>query len=139
MTGEEKTAQPGAWRDRAGFLWLESSPGRVFCYDDPARRRMGERWPSQPQAEAEREFGPLTALEQSGAPQEDRVVFLYGGGHSAEVPPAHLAVAGRGPDEDSFAEVVPGYAIALLSYGWYVVEGGEALEGVFVVVRRTGR
>jgi len=56
---------PGAWRDRAGFLWLEAGePGsrHVFCYDAPVRRRMSDKWPVMALEDAEREFGPLDRM-----------------------------------------------------------------------------
>jgi hypothetical protein len=56
---------PGAWRDRAGFLWLEAGePGsrQVFCYDAPVRRRMGDKWPAMPLEDAEAEFGPFDRM-----------------------------------------------------------------------------
>lgn len=61
---DPQEATPGAWVDRAGFLWLETEPGsgRVFCYDAPVRRRMGDKWPTQPLGEAEREFGPMDRM-----------------------------------------------------------------------------
>lgn len=65
---------PGAWRDRAGFLWLEAAePGsrQVFCYDAPVRRRMGDKWPVQPLEEAEAEFGPMERMvPEPQGPQE---------------------------------------------------------------------
>jgi hypothetical protein len=61
---DPQEATPGVWTDRAGFVWLETEPGsgRVFCYDAPVRRRMGDKWPTQPLGEAEREFGPMDRM-----------------------------------------------------------------------------
>lgn len=56
---------PGAWVDRAGYLWLEAAEpgsGQVFCYDAPVRRRMGDKWPTMTLEDAEREFGPLDKM-----------------------------------------------------------------------------
>lgn len=70
---------PKAWADREGFLWLAASePGeepQVFCYDDGARRRMGEKWPVQPLAEAEESCGPLTPLEPRPARRRARCLY----------------------------------------------------------------
>lgn len=138
---------PGAWTDRAGFLWLEAGgPGsrRVFCYDAPARRRMGDKWPAMPLEDAEAEFGPMDPMvpvpQGPQGPQDDRVVFLYGGGRSVEVPapeaPASFSSARVQGDGAQFAEVVPGWLMAMLAQGRFWVSEDECADGVFVVVRR---
>jgi hypothetical protein len=130
---------PGAWVDRAGFLWLEAAePGsrRVFCYDAPARRRMGDKWPVQPLEEAEREFGPMERMVPvPQGPQEDEVVFLHGGG-STKVPASYADAQGWGGPPGEWAEVSPGCSVALLSTGSFWVSEDECAEGAFVVIRR---
>lgn len=136
MDTEESAPQPGVWRDRAGYLWVESSPGRVFCYDDSARRRMGDRWPSQPLSEAASEFGPLEPLLPVAGGEDDRIVFLYGGGCSVEVPLSYGAARGWQRESAAFAEMVPGWSMAMVAQGHFWVNEHECVEGVFVVIRR---
>lgn len=134
---------PGAWRDRAGFLWLEArEPGsrQVFCYDAPARRRMGDKWPSRPLEEVEAEFGPLDLMvPASHGLTEDRIVFLGSRGRSAEVPPSYARARGWEVPEDGWAEALPGLQVMLLSRGTFWNGGAEAVDGVFVVIRDTRR
>lgn len=68
--------------------------------------------------------------------EDDRIVFLYAGGMSQEVPPLHPPVRFSRAPEEAFAEFIPGYQLALLSHGWYFVSDSECVHGVFVVVRR---
>jgi hypothetical protein len=129
---------PGAWRDRAGFLWLETEPGsrQVFCYDAPVRRRMGDKWPVQPLEEAETEFGPMERMVPVPQGGEDRIVFLYSLGRSTEVPPGFNGLTTEGLDGGQFEELVPGYQVLLLSMGSMQVNGREHVNGAFVVIRR---
>lgn len=132
---------PGAWRDRAGFLWLEASePGsrQVFCYDAPVRRRMGDKWPTMALEDAEREFGPMERMVPVPVgPQEDEIVFLHGGGRSTQVPASYADAQGWGEPLGEWSEVSPGCSVALLSLGSFWVNEHECAEGAFVVIRRT--
>lgn len=60
----QQEGTPGAWTDRAGFLWLETEPGsrKVFCYDETAQRKMSDKWRAQDLEEADREFGPMDRM-----------------------------------------------------------------------------
>lgn len=130
-----------AWRDREGYLWIEAGePGssRVFCYDGGLRRRMDAAWPVRELGDAVHEFGLVPLEPGPREPGEDRVLFLYAGGHAREVHPRHLVIMSGGPlAEEAFTGVIPGYEVALLSVGRYVAEDGECVEGAFVVVRRS--
>jgi len=140
--GERQEGPPGVWLDRAGYPWLEArepGSGLVFCYDATARAKMGDKWRVQPLEEADREFGPLTAVEAGGAwaLEEDTVLFLYGGGLSVPVD-AGWAQERWDWSGKRFAETVPGHAVALLDAGTFEVRPGETEAGAFVVIRRIG-
>jgi hypothetical protein len=58
--------RPAAYEDPQGYIWLTAvtpeGKTEVFAYDRGAQRRMGEKWPTMPLEEAEREFGALVPL-----------------------------------------------------------------------------
>jgi hypothetical protein len=75
VSGEQ--AQPR--QDRQGYTWLPAGePGedKWFCYDAPARRRMGDKWRVMTRAEAEAEFGPLSLLV--AVDREQRTIAIPG-------------------------------------------------------------
>lgn len=72
--GGDAEETPGVFIDRAGFLWLEGTPGddgkrRVFCYDSSVRLRMSDAWRVQPLEDADGEFGPLVPMVPEQRPE----------------------------------------------------------------------